>query len=92
MILDGKLGKLFYYIIIATIYAIIYYLHRNEFNGLQEQSSFLDCWYFSFTTFSTVGYGDISPKTDKAKIFVLSQQMLLLLELSNNLPFKFFKA
>ena len=88
MNLDGHLSKLFYFVLIATFYAIIYYFHRSEFNGLDEESSFLDCWYFSFTTFSTVGYGDISPKTDKAKIFVLSQQMILLLDLSDNI-FKF---
>ena len=38
MILDRRLGKLFYFILIAIFYAIIYYLHRNEFNGLEEKS------------------------------------------------------
>jgi hypothetical protein len=33
--------------------------------------SFLDCLYFSVVTFATVGYGDILPATDVAKIAVI---------------------
>jgi voltage-gated potassium channel len=42
----------------------------------------LDPFYFSFTTMSTVGYGDISPKTDRAKLMVMTQQAALIVELS----------
>ncbi len=38
----------------------------------------IDPYYFSFTTFSTVGYGDYSPKTRRAKMLVMSQQLLLM--------------
>jgi len=31
---------------------------------------------------STVGYGDISPKTDAAKLMVMTQQMVLFGELA----------
>ena len=83
--MDLKLNfaKFLFYIAVAAIYAKIYYQYRDQFNGLSDDSSFLDCFYFSFTTFSTVGYGDISPKTDKTKIIVMSQQILLLLDLSS---------
>jgi hypothetical protein len=30
--------------------------------------SALDPYYFSFTTMSSVGYGDLSPKTERAKM------------------------
>ena len=83
MILSIHSGKLLFYVIIATIYAFIYYLYRDELNGLSKRSSFLDCWYFSFTTFSTVGYGDISPKTNIMKVIVLTQQMILLMDFAN---------
>ena len=43
----------------------------------------LDPFYFSFTTMSTVGYGDISPKSDRAKLLVMTQQAALLVELSS---------
>jgi voltage-gated potassium channel len=42
----------------------------------------LDPFYFSFTTMSSVGYGDISPKTDMAKLMVMSQQIVMLGELA----------
>ena len=38
----------------------------------------IDPYYFSFTTMSTVGYGDLRPKTRRAKLLVMSQQILLL--------------
>ena len=40
--------------------------------------SVLDPFYFSFTTMSTVGYGDYSPKTDMAKMLVMVQQGILI--------------
>ena len=39
----------------------------------------IDPIYFSFTTMSTVGYGDLSPKTRRAKMVVMSQQFFLLI-------------
>jgi len=83
--MDLKLNfaKFLFYMAVAAIYAKIYYEYREQFNGLSDDSSFLDCFYFSFTTFSTVGYGDISPKTNLTKLLVLSQQIILLLDFSN---------
>ena len=41
----------------------------------------IDPYYFSMTTMSTVGYGDFSPKSQRAKIMVMTQQGLLLAEI-----------
>jgi len=41
----------------------------------------VDPYYFAFTTMSTVGYGDFGPKTDRAKMLVMSQQGILIGEL-----------
>ncbi|MBI5036138.1 two pore domain potassium channel family protein [Candidatus Micrarchaeota archaeon] len=36
-----------------------------------ENWSFIDALYFSSATLTTVGYGDIVPKTDAAKVFAI---------------------
>ena len=82
-------GKVIYFIILSLIFALVYFLidslsETDHFNGLDTKTSnFFDYWYFSFTTFSTVGYGDISPKSGTARVMVVLQQVILLLELSN---------
>lgn len=67
-------------LLITLMYGVLYSkLPREEF-GFKTA---LDPFYFSFTTMSTVGYGDISPKTDRAKMLVMTQQAALLVELSS---------
>ncbi|WP_325100629.1 ion channel [Francisella tularensis] len=45
----------------------LYYL-RDEFDGIKNIS---DAVYFTIVTFSTVGYGDIHPITEEAKLFTI---------------------
>lgn len=58
-------------ILLAIMYGIIYSMMRPEDF---EFKSRLDPYYFSFTTMSSVGYGDFMPKTDRAKMVVMTQQ------------------
>lgn len=51
----------------------------DHFNGLDKSSSLIDTVYFAFTVQSTVGFGDIYPKTKAAKMLVMIQQSLLIL-------------
>jgi hypothetical protein len=53
---------------------------EDHFNGLDKSSSFLDHLYFTFTIQSTVGFGDIYPKSAIAKTVVMLQQSVLILE------------
>jgi len=53
---------------------------EEHFNGLDKSSSFLDHLYFAFTIQSTVGFGDIYPKSSLAKTIVMLQQSILILE------------
>lgn len=41
------------------------------FYHLVEKLSWLDSFYFCVVTLSTVGYGDITPKTPAAKLFTI---------------------
>nr|QOI90491.1 hypothetical protein HWQ62_00356 [Pyramimonas orientalis virus] len=43
--------------------------------------SFMDSLYLCTTSFSSVGYGDISPATKKSKIYVIIIQTFILLEI-----------
>lgn len=62
-------------VFITLVYGFLYsQMSQSEF-GFKDP---IDPLYFSFTTMSTVGYGDISPKTRRAKMLVMTQQMFLM--------------
>jgi hypothetical protein len=66
-------------LVITTMYGILYsQMNPDNFNF----KSPIDPFYFAFTTMSTVGYGDISPKTDAAKLVVMSQHLVMIGELA----------
>jgi hypothetical protein len=46
----------------------------NDIGGLRKGGidRFVDLFYFSIVSFSTAGYGDIAPKTTRAKMSVSS--------------------
>lgn len=64
----GVLGALLAHIIEIWLFAGVYYLmHQAEGWGELTgafSGSFMDCVYFSFTTFTTLGFGDIAPIGD----------------------------
>jgi len=64
-IVAGVVGALIAHTIEIWIFAIAYYfMHHSENWGTLTGSfsgSLMDCAYFSFTVFSTVGFGDIVP-------------------------------
>ena len=49
-------------------------LEASEF-GFESR---LDPFYFAWTVMSTVGFGDLHPKSDRAKLLVMSHQALLI--------------
>ena len=59
---------------ISIVFALSYgmigsYLMRAQFHGLKDV---VDAFYFTMVTYSTLGYGDIVPMTDNAKMFTAS--------------------
>lgn len=63
--------------IFGILYSLLDKMNPNSFGF----KSVVDPFYFSFTTMSTVGYGDYSPKSDMAKMLVMVQQGLLIGEI-----------
>lgn len=69
------------FIFLATItlaYGFLYSRMDPKEFGFESP---VDPYYFAFTTMSTVGYGDFGPKTDRAKMLVMTQQGILIGEL-----------
>lgn len=61
-------------VIFALTYGIVgSYLMRGEFSGIE---GWLDAAYFTFVTFSTVGYGDLLPQSTNARIFTMSMILI----------------
>lgn len=52
------------WLLLLQVVAVIFY-------RIEEGWSWLDCFYFSVVTISTVGYGDLSPTTPLSKIFTM---------------------
>lgn len=68
MIVLGVFGALLAHTIEVWVFAAAYYLKLKvgSFGGLSGNfdGSLLDCVYFSFTSFTTLGFGDIVPSGD----------------------------
>ncbi len=67
-IIMGVIGALMAHAVEVWIFAIAYYfMNRTDGWGHLEGSfngSLMDCAYYSFTTFTTLGFGDIQPVGD----------------------------
>ncbi len=67
--------------LITLVFGLFYFLIDKMNPKSFGFKTMLDPSYFSFTTMSTVGYGDYSPKTDMAKMLVMVHQGLLIGEI-----------
>jgi hypothetical protein len=67
-IVVGVLGALVAHALEVWCFALVYYsmVQSGKWGSLTGQfdGSLLDCVYFSFTTYTTIGFGDISPVGD----------------------------
>jgi voltage-gated potassium channel Kch len=63
----------------AVDYTCLFLIDANSFKGIMMHNPmhiFFDFNYFSILTFSTVGYGDISPITSAAKLLVIMEVII----------------
>lgn len=57
------------FVLINLVFSVVYYfLGSDSFNGVQFQYFFIDVFFFSTQTMTTVGYGSISPSGVLANI------------------------
>ncbi|MDR0308994.1 MAG: hypothetical protein LBH87_03595 [Coriobacteriales bacterium] len=73
------LGSVFATVILfAAIYSVIYLYVPDSFVGLSGNTPLDECVnvvYFSATTFTTVGFGDIHPVATIARLFTIIEMM-----------------
>ncbi|MET9620388.1 potassium channel family protein [Streptomyces sp. NPDC006464] len=65
-----------YLLLFATAY---YLMERSIADSFSEALSRSDALYFTMTVFSTVGFGDVSPRSEPARLLVTGQMALNLL-------------
>ena len=81
---DKLHGALAGYIMLAFLWAFFYALIESFTPGsfalggahLGEPSGFMHILYFSFTTLTTTGFGDITPISDQARSFVIIEEFV----------------
>lgn len=67
---------------------IFYLFDYTHFNGIEkehEENKFFHRFYFTITTLSSAGYGDITPKTIPVKIISCILQFILIISLMSGL-------
>ncbi len=61
----------------AHIYTILHWFHPESFAlQVQERESASHFIYFSFVTLATLGYGDITPKTEFAQRLAITEAIM----------------
>lgn len=68
---------------VVVFWAILFLLGPDHFTGIDPEETLYqraeNRLYFTLTTLSTVGYGDMSPKSASARIVTAGMMVLLIL-------------
>jgi hypothetical protein len=76
---EAVLGVLSVYILLGMFFAFIYgtidRLGGSPFFAGGQETSFAHCLYFSFTTLTTVGYGDLTARTNLGHTLSVSEAL-----------------
>jgi hypothetical protein len=72
-LLISLLFSLCYHFVIPLIEGIPTLEYNKSVNGKEYVNNFFDCFYFSITSQTTVGYGDIVPSSFSGKLLTMIQ-------------------
>ena len=68
------------FLLLNLIITTVYFLTKDQYTNMK---SFLDAFYYSLAISTTVGYGDIVPKTQAAKIITMVHTLFVFFSLSS---------
>jgi hypothetical protein len=66
----------FLYIASAILLSIVFVISLTNSNAIPGTESFIDIFYFCIVTLTTLGYGDMTPKGDYAKIIACAMSLI----------------
>jgi hypothetical protein len=77
---EAVMGVLALYILLGFLFAFVYgaidRLGGNPFFANGAEASVANCIYYSFTTLATVGYGDLTARTDVGHTLSVSEALI----------------
>ena len=82
--------------IIVLLTAVFMFLPQSDFNGITtedelKQGRLIPRLHLAMATVSTVGYGDVSPKSGLARLVCVAAQLLMMLEIHSSIRDIYFK-
>ena len=68
------------FLLFNLVTTIVYFFTKDQYKNMK---TFLDAFYYSLTVSTTVGYGDIVPKTKTAKITTIIHSLMVFISVSS---------
>ena len=77
---DTIKGGICIYFLLGLFWAVLYLLiltfNEHALSNVHKEAIGFDCYYYSFTTLTTLGYGDIAPVAKYAKILAVMEAIV----------------
>jgi len=79
----NKLHFIFTNVSILFAFAILYTLLPKKTFNVEKQLGFIEALYFSTTTHTTLGFGDIYPVTTYGRVCIMLHTLLIFITVAN---------